>query len=132
MALAYARLGTRWDGNGAADRVVTSILADPFLAAGTGRLCTEVIRGSRGRVLAKVGADGVYCAAIPKARLGVALKVEDADDESARTALLATLEALAPGVVKVPESFRAPAIRNTLGEAVGHFAAIISLERGPR
>ena len=90
------------------------------------------MKGSGGRVLAKVGADGVYCATIPKVRLGVALKVEDADDESARTALLATLEALAPGWMEVPESFRAPAIRNTLGEAVGHLAAIVSLERGPR
>jgi L-asparaginase II len=149
MALAYARLGVGFQVSGvgvsqaghrtpdtghllseAAERVIRSILADPFLVAGTGRLCTEVISGSGGRVLAKIGADGVYCVAIPEARLGVALKVEDGDVESARPALLATLEALAPGVVHVAESFRAPVIRNTLGEEVGHLAANIVLERG--
>jgi len=156
MALAYARLGSRAEPSGgrvegvggvgpsnphtlpptpytlseAADRVVRSILADPFLIAGTGRLCTEVLSGSGGRVVAKIGADGVYCAAIPEAHLGMALKVEDGDVESARPALLATLEALAPGVVHVTESFRAPVIKNTLGEEVGRLAANVVLERG--
>ncbi|HTT67756.1 MAG TPA: asparaginase [Gemmatimonadales bacterium] len=155
MALAYARLGSRAEptvggswvvGDGAAsptthhpqpptrsqaaDRVVRAITADPFLVAGTGRLCTEVAAGSGGRVVAKIGASGVYCALIPEARLGMALKVEDGDDESARLALLAILDALAPGVVRVPESFRAPVHRNTLGEEVGHLAAHVSLERG--
>jgi L-asparaginase II len=139
MALAYARLGSREAPAGAgdnpslsaaADRVVTSILADPFLVAGTGRLCTEVIAGSGGKVLAKIGADGVYCVALLEARLGVALKVEDGDVDSARPALLATLEALAPGVVHVAESFRSPVIKNTLGESVGHLTANIALERG--
>ena len=152
MALAYARLGARGEGLGArgeaqphpspsplapspslsaaADRVITSIIAEPFLVAGTGRLCTEVISGSAGRVLTKIGADGVYCAAIPEARLGMALKVEDGDVESARVALLDVLEALAPGVVHVAESFRSPLIRSTLGEEVGHLHANISLERG--
>jgi L-asparaginase II len=148
MALAYARLGARDPGPGvrgapspdpgsrspdpgqAADRIVTSILADPFLLAGTGRLCTEVVAGSGGRVLAKIGADGVYCVAIPESRLGVALKVEDGDVESARVALLGTLEALAPGVVNVAKSFRRPVIVNSLGEDVGLLAANVSLERG--
>jgi L-asparaginase II len=156
MALAYARLASRaepgvggsWVAGGgevspttdnprpasrssAAGRVIRSILADPFLVAGTGRLCTEVIAGSAGRVLAKIGADGVYCVAMLEARLGVALKVEDGDVDSARPALLATLEALAPGVVQVAESFRAPMLVNTLGEEVGRLAAHIALERGP-
>jgi len=154
MALAYARLGSRQAPVGgrvrgaglsgtdtlhptpntlhaAADRVIRSITADPFLIAGTGRLCTEIIAGSGGRVIAKIGADGVYCVAIPEARLGMALKVEDGDVESARPALLAALEILAPGVVRVAESFRAPVIRNTLGEEVGRLRADVQLERRP-
>jgi len=155
MALAYARLGSRAApdvgglsvvGGGssptthnpqpttsslsaAADRVVRSITGDPFLIAGTGRLCTEITAGSGGRVIAKIGADGVYCVAIPEARLGMSLKVEDGDVESARPALLAALEILAPGVVHVAESFRAPAIRNTLGEEVGRLRTDLRLER---
>jgi len=152
MALAYARLGSRQApvGGGvrgagssgtdtlhptpntphaAADRVISAITADPWLIAGTGRLCTEVIAGSGGRVIAKIGADGVYCVAIPEQRVGMALKVEDGDVESARPALLAALEILAPGVVHVAETFRAPTIRNTLGEEVGRLKADVRLER---
>jgi L-asparaginase II len=154
MALAYARLGARDpasregereaegasasgspdtgprtpDPGLAADRVIRSITADPFLIAGTGRLCTEIIASSRGRVIAKVGADGVYCAVIPEARLGLAMKVEDGDADSARPALVALLDILAPGAAPVAESFRAPPIRNTLGEDVGRLQARISLQ----
>lgn len=157
MALAYARLGSRAEptvggswvvgGSGAspttrnpqpntrsqaADRVVRSIAADPFLVAGTGRLCTEVAAGSGGRVLAKIGAGGVYCALIPEARLGLALKIEDGDDESARFALVTILDALVPGVVRVSDAFRSPVHKNTLGEVVGHLTARVSLEPGER
>jgi L-asparaginase II len=143
MALAYARLGSAGTGTGnpkppspssalfAAQRVIRAIIADPFLIAGTGRLCTEVIATSRGRVIAKVGADGVYCAAIPEARLGLAMKVEDGDSESARPALVALLDILAPGAVHLGDAFRAPPIRNTLGEDVGRLEARISLQQAP-
>ena len=87
-----------------------------------------MISGSGGRVLVKVGAEGVYCAMIPAAGLGIALKVEDGDVDSSRVALLATLEALAPGVVQVDESFRSPVLKNTLGEVVGQLAGRIALE----
>jgi L-asparaginase II len=127
MALAYARLGT---GNGAAARIRDAITADPFLVAGTGRLCTEVISSSGGRIIAKIGADGVYCATIRDAGLGLALKVEDGDGESARTALVALLDALAPGVAQVADGFRRPVFRNTLGEIVGHLDAKLALQSG--
>ena len=144
MALAYARLGVGSRVKAAAgeasntlpptpytpaDRVLRAIAADPFLIAGTGRLCTEVIASSRGAVIAKVGADGVYSATIPAARLGLAMKVEDGDMDAARPALLALLEILAPGAVQVADSFRSPRLKNTLGEEVGHLEARVSLER---
>jgi L-asparaginase II len=49
---------------------------------------------SRGRVLAKVGAAGIYCAALPELGLGVALKVADGDTTATATALLAVLGAV--------------------------------------
>jgi L-asparaginase II len=146
MALAYARLGSgglgiRGWGVGPppanrqsptpAQRLLRAITSHPFLIAGTGRLCTEIISSSGGRIIAKVGADGVYCAAIPEARLGLAMKVEDGDVDSARPALVALLDVLAPGVAQVAEVFRTPPIRNTLGEEVGRLEVRIALERAP-
>jgi L-asparaginase II len=45
-------------------------------------------------VLAKVGAAGIYCAAIPGLGLGVALKVADGNGDASGTALLAALAAV--------------------------------------
>jgi L-asparaginase II len=92
MALAYARLGASEDPS--ARRIREAMMGHPGLVAGTGRLCTDLMAAYPGLVLAKVGADGIYGAALPNARLGVALKVEDGDMRSARPALLAVLRQL--------------------------------------
>jgi L-asparaginase II len=92
MALAYARLGASEDPS--ARRIRDAMMGNPGLVAGTGRLCTDLMAAYPGLVLAKVGADGIYGAALPNARLGVALKVEDGDMRSARPALLAVLRQL--------------------------------------
>jgi len=68
--------------------------AHPELVAGTGRLCTELMAALPGQVLAKVGAAGIYCAALPERGVGVALKVADGDSEVSPLALLAVLSAL--------------------------------------
>ena len=134
MALGYARLGARRLGGvgaaareAAADRLVRAVTAEPFLIAGTARLCTEILTASGGRVVAKVGAEGVYCAALPELGLGVAVKVEDGDFRSSGPALLAVLEQLAPGGVPVAEEWREPATKNTRGMAVGRMVAHVPL-----
>lgn len=89
MALAYARLGASQEP--AARRVVTAMMAHPLMVAGTDRLCTDLMSAWPGGVVAKIGAEGVYGAAIPELRLGVALKVEDGDMASSGRALLEVL-----------------------------------------
>ena len=71
------------------------MLAHPHLVGGTGRLCTDLMRETAGRVLAKIGAEGVYSAAWPELGLGLTLKVEDGDMRSAQVALLGVLARLA-------------------------------------
>ncbi len=134
MALAYARLGARRIGGqgseareAAADRLVRAVTADPFLIAGQARLCTDLVAASGGRVVAKVGAEGVYSAALPEMGLGVTVKVEDGDFRSSGPALLAVLDQLAPGVAPVSDEWRTPAVRNTRGMVVGRMEAHISL-----
>jgi L-asparaginase II len=116
MALAYARLGVSREP--AAVRVRQALAMYPELIGGTGRLCTDLIRESQGAVLAKVGAEGVYCAALPHAGLGVALKVIDGDMRSSQAALLGVLAQVdkagaLPSVLEALSSYATPAIRNT-------------------
>jgi len=116
MALAYARLGASLEP--AAIRVREAIATHPELIGGTRRLCTDLIRESRGAVLAKVGAEGVYCAALPHAGLGVALKVIDGDMRSSQVALLGVLAQVDPAgalspVLEALSGYATPAIHNT-------------------
>ncbi len=93
MALAYARFGTSDDA--AAVLLREAMSAHPFLVAGTGRLCTDLMAAYPGQVIAKVGAEGIYCVALPAAGIGIALKVEDGDMRSSGPALLAVLRQVA-------------------------------------
>jgi L-asparaginase II len=139
MALAYARLGARRLGGdasaareAAADRLVRAVTAEPFLIAGTGRFCTELLTTSGGRVIPKVGAEGVYCAALPETGLGIALKVEDGDTRSSIAALVSVLDQLAPGIASVASEWRSPPVWNTRGMVVGWMEAHVPLRTDGR
>jgi L-asparaginase II len=125
MALAYARLG-----GAAADgpsRVVAAMLGHPDLIAGDGRPCTELMRAHPGRLITKVGAEGVYCALLVREGLGVALKVSDGHATAAVLALGAVLAEL--GLTPQPAALAARPIVNTRGETVGELRVQGPLER---
>ena len=118
MALAYAKLE---------GRIVEAMLRHPELLAGEGRPCTDMMRAHPGRVVTKVGADGVYSALLPQERLGVALKVEDGHGASAALAMAAVLAEL--GLRPQPDSLRSKAVTNWRGEPVGDLRVNGGLER---
>ena len=66
-------------------------MGEPFVVAGTDRLDTQLMQAWPNRVIAKIGAEGVYTAALPELGLGVALKVEDGEMHSAELVLIAVL-----------------------------------------
>ena len=122
MATAYARFGVSEEP--AAARVRRAMQSHPGLVGGTGRLCTDLMRESAGRVIAKIGAEGVYSAAWPELGLGLTLKVADGDMRSAQVALLGVLARLATRLgAGLPLGALAghaePVIRNTRREATG-------------
>ncbi|HMH83221.1 MAG TPA: asparaginase, partial [Gemmatimonadales bacterium] len=98
-------------------RVVEAMLRHPELIAGEGRACTELMRAHPGRVIAKVGAEGVYCALLPQEGLGVALKVADGHALASALAMAAVLEAL--GLRPRPASLASRPNVNTRGDTVG-------------
>jgi L-asparaginase II len=141
MALAYARLVSVPAGfdnttRAACERVVSVMTAYPELIGGTSeRLDTEVMRAARGRVVSKVGADGVYTAGIKPCKewpngLGFALKIEDGDDKRARPPVV--IEALRQLGVLRDESLEAVAryaffpVKNRRGDVVGEVSASFS------
>jgi L-asparaginase II len=140
MALMYARL-VIYDYMSetmiACERIVQAMINYPEMVGGSkDRLDTELIRAGNGRLVSKIGADGVYtvgvlpCADWPNG-LGLALKVEDGDDRRARPP--AVIEALRQlGVLSESEitalgAYAPTPITNRRGERVGEARAAFSL-----
>jgi L-asparaginase II len=135
MATAYARLAAPeslpppWDE--AARRILAALLAQPFFLAGTDRLCTRMLEVTQGRAVVKVGAAGVFCAALPGRGLGVALKVEDGSSHAAGVALVESVRQLgAIGERELPDlaGFGPGRLRNHAGAHVGEVVARLRLD----
>lgn len=127
LALAFARLaGAARVDSSPAGRVVGAMVGHPFLVAGSKRLCTALMEATGGRILAKVGAEGVYAAAALDREWGIGLKVRDGARRAAEVALVGTLSALGllePGESARLERWSDPVLRNTRGEEVGQLRA---------
>lgn len=106
----------------AAKRLIEACMAEPFLVAGTDRIDTKLMQAAPGRVFVKVGAEGVFCAALPELGLGIALKCDDGAERAAGVMIAAVLAKLlhadAELAVKLVE-FANPPVESRLGARVG-------------
>jgi L-asparaginase II len=143
MALMYARLVSppEYDEatRNACARIVSAMTAYPELIGGTrDRLDTEIMRAAKGRLVSKVGAEGVYtCGILPcedwPRGLGLALKIEDGDDHRARPTVV--IESLRQLGILADESLEAVSryaffpVRNRRGDVVGEVTAAFKLNR---
>jgi L-asparaginase II len=128
MARAYARLGAAAvQGEEVAARVIHSMTARPFLVGGTDRFDSVMIEDTGGRVVAKVGAEGVHSVAVPDLGIGLAVKVEDGAQRAQYPAVIRLLQHL--GVLgdrltpRLEEYLRKP-VRNTRNEIVGEIRTV--------
>lgn len=91
LALAFARAGTGASLSAAhaaaARRLRQAVARAPFMVGGTDRLDTVLMQALGERLFCKVGAEGVYCAALPELGLGVALKIDDGAVRAAEAAI---------------------------------------------
>jgi L-asparaginase II len=117
------------DLSAACKRVREAMMTYPELVGGSGRLDTMLMQAAPGRIVSKIGAEGVWiCGVAPCDRwpkgLGIALKIEDGDDRRARAAIsVALLRRLGilshddlPGLSQIP-------ITNRRGDVVGEVSS---------
>jgi L-asparaginase II len=130
LALAFARVGTGIGlspGHGrAAARLRAAVAAEPYMVAGNGRFDTRVMERLGARVFCKVGAEGVYCAALPGRGLGVAIKVDDGTTRAAEVAMatvIAALVALDDTEAGFVQTLAEPVLSNWNGREVGRLGA---------
>lgn len=75
----------------AATRLRNAMMAHPVLVAGEGRACTDLMRAASGKAAVKTGAEGVFCAILPDAELGIAIKIDDGATRGSHAAVAALL-----------------------------------------
>jgi L-asparaginase II len=146
MALMYARLvappvavGLDETTRRACVRIVAAMSAHPEMVGGaTERFDTEVMRAARGRVVSKIGAEGVYtagvlpCEAWPRG-LGLAFKIEDGEDRRARSTIaiesLRQLDVLDENARETLAPYSRFPVKNHRGDIVGEIQPTFELRR---
>jgi L-asparaginase II len=137
LALAFARVGSgvglREGHQRAARRLRAAVAKAPFMVSGSGRFDTRVMERLGERVFCKVGAEGVYCAALPERGLGVAIKVDDGNNaRAAEVVMAAVIEALVDlgnDDAQFMRGFSDVTLRNWNGIEVGALRASEALRR---
>jgi L-asparaginase II len=102
-------------------KIRAAMVGHPLLVAGSGRACSQIMAAAP-NLLVKTGAEGVYVAALPDRKLGLALKVADGASRAAVVALMALLTGL--GALDRSASVAlgdvaAPVLHNHAGTVVG-------------
>lgn len=120
MAQVFAAFGA--SSEAAVRSVVTAMTTHPTLVSGPTALSANLMQASSGRILAKEGAEGVFCLASAEGAWGAAFKVLDGATRALGPAVvhgLATLSLLAPAEIERLAGFAHPVVRNTCGKEVG-------------
>jgi len=110
---------TLMDDTTSSTRIRTSIAAHPWYLAGTGRFDTAIAEVTAGRVLSKIGTDGMHLAMAPHAGLAVAAKAVDGSRIAAEEGLVHLL--VQSGALSTDEAERLPraSVLDDAGRVVG-------------
>ena len=104
-------------------RLVAALVAHPWLVAGSGRFDTLVMQAVGPRAVVKAGAEGVSCAALPGAGIGIAVKALDGASRAAEVVMAALLGRHLPGLPAAAAALLAdrgaPVVRGADGSMVG-------------
>ncbi len=118
-------------------RIVSAMLAYPEYIGGTRRLDTMLMKAMHGKIISKIGAEGIYCAGVLpsqkwKRGLGIAIKIEDGDDKRARAVaaieIFRQLKILDEVGFESLREFAPIILKNRRGDEIGQVAAKFRLE----
>lgn len=117
-------------------KIVSAMTNFPEMIGGTRRLDTLIMQAAPGKIISKVGAEGVYLAGIlPNERwktgLGIAFKIEDGDDTRARAVvaieLLRQLGVLNESNDEKLREYSPIVLKNRRGDKVGEVTSDLNL-----
>jgi L-asparaginase II len=110
---------------GSARRVREAMMAHPMMV---GRPCGALMSAAPGRILGKIGAEGVYVCALPARGAGIALKVSDGNARAIPVLLAAIfrkLKLLSKADLAAVDRMADPVLKNHAGVAVGELRPLV-------
>lgn len=126
MALGFAKMANPSalpeDYSRAAERVFNAINNAPEMMAGTNGFCSELIKNTNGKLIGKLGAEGVYCIGVKAMDLGIAVKIEDGNFRAMWPTVvkcLEDLEVLSKEEEEALKNFKIKKNLNNIEEEVG-------------
>lgn len=132
LATALARVanpeGLAAERREACRRMQRAVARHPHLIAGQrGRLCTDLVRASGGRLFPKIGAEGVYVIGAVGRDRALAIKVDDGQERGYQGLVLELCRRLGwldDAQVAALSAWAADGIHNFAGERVGHVEVV--------
>lgn len=111
-------------------RLMAAMVSYPENIAGSGELDTELMRLSHGSVVAKIGAEGLLCMAVPKHELGVAVRIYDGTYRGLNILAISVLEQLdliEPAQLAVMKAELVQPVTNANGWTVGEVTTNLAI-----
>ena len=105
----------------------------PRMINGDKEFCTDLISHSHGKIIGKVGAEGLYCVAVPEKQLGICIKIYDGNERGVYPVaihLLKQLGVLDNEAMEKLKLWAYPPIKNHKGIAVGHTIPVFYIKEG--
>jgi L-asparaginase II len=136
LAYAYARLGQPKElperRAQACRRILNAVAKQPYYVAGSDRFDTRLIEVTQGRIIGKMGAEGMFALTIPERGWGIALKIEDGTMRALYPAVVETLiqlDLLSNEEIKQLKPFHEPRVKNCHQADVGYIRPVLKLEK---
>jgi L-asparaginase II len=124
MARAFARLATEMTVEGSlGGRIGWAMHHHPQMMSGTGRLDRHVVTQTQQKMTVKVGAEGLFCIALPEKKQGLIIKVHTGSNDALAVAVQEVLNHLYPGICK-EGPWPGRVVKNIAGAVVGERVAV--------
>ena len=115
------------------ERLREAMTAHPTLVGGEETLDSDIMALSQGHIVAKLGAEGLLCLAVPERGLGIAIAADDGSSRALGPAAVAVIEQLDLATSAVVDTLRerhVETVKTFGGESVGEMCPAFQLEVG--
>ena len=112
------------------EKIAQAMKSNPLMINGDKEFCSDLIACSRGKALGKVGAEGVYCIAVPEKQIGICIKISDGNERAVypvASHLLNQLGILDDEMLQQLTKWVEPPLKNHKGKLIGHTIPVFDI-----